>query len=86
VVSIPYQHRRPPRSLQSYQSLRSRGSNFPRANSSRPMPAGVNLPVRKKLENIAFDLRVETLLHPQIFCRLFAPVRNDVERDLGALA
>ena len=26
------------------------------------------------------------LLHPQIFRRLFAPVRDDVERDLVALA
>jgi len=27
-----------------------------------------------------------TSLHPQIFCRLFALVRNNIERDLGALA
>jgi hypothetical protein len=34
----------------------------------------------------AGDRDVRTLLHPQIFRRLFAPVRNVVERDLGALA
>jgi len=49
------------------------------------MPIGRQFASPQKFENVAFDLQ-GFLLHPQIFRRLFAPVRDDVERNLVALA
>ena len=57
-------------------------------NPARPMPVGVSFARPQKTWKCCVrpGWVDSTSLHPQIFRQLLAPVRDDVERDLGALA